>query len=441
MRGEACHLTGPGAHWLGAGTFDASAAKRSARARRFLCEADFARVHDRGRQGHGKYSSKKGKTIMPNERSTRLRSNKRGAGAATVIAVNKLQIARPAQTVEIAARDLAALGENDVTRIHVADATGRELLCQAVDTDGDHTPDQVIFQADFAAGQSQTFTATVGEKWVYAKEQFRAYGRFVRERFDDFCWENDRVAHRMYGKALETYFREMLVSSTVDIWSKRTPRMVINDWYMVDNYHADTGEGGDLYSAGRSRGCGGNGLWAADRLWVSKNHVGSRALANGPIRVMFELTYEPFEVNGVMVSEVKRISLDAGQNLDYFRSTYKPEKPTALLTGIGLKKVSGDHYEVNAERGWVAKWEPMEQNAGWQGLAMIVDPALYERQTEDERNLLILARVPADNVASYWAGFCWDQAGHFTEFEAWKTHVDRFALGLGSPIEVRVSVQ
>jgi hypothetical protein len=83
----------------------------------------------------------------------------------------------------------------------------------------------------------------------------------------------------------------------------------------------------------------------------------------------------------------------------------------------------------------------MEQNAGWQGLAMIVDPALYERQTEDERNLLILARVPADNVASYWAGFCWDKAGHFTEFEAWKTHVDRFAQGLRSPIEVRVSVQ
>ena len=112
----------------------------------------------------------------------------------------------------------------------------------------------MIFQADFAAGESKTFTVSVGDKWVYTKDRFRAYGRFVRERFDDFCWENDRIAHRMYGKALETYFREMLVSSTVDIWSKRTPRMVINDWYMVDNYHADTGEGGDLYSAGPAAG-------------------------------------------------------------------------------------------------------------------------------------------------------------------------------------------
>ena len=378
---------------------------------------------------------------MPKGDPTGPQGNGTGTGQGTVTAVNLLQIARPDQTIELWAKDLAALGEKDLARIHVKDATGKELLCQAVDTDGDYTPDQVIFQADFAAGQSQTFTATVGDKWVYTKDQFRAYGRFVRERFDDFCWENDRIAHRMYGKALETYVRELLVSSTVDIWSKRTTRMVINDWYMVDNYHADTGEGGDLYSAGLSRGCGGNGLWAADRLWLSKNHVNSRVLANGPIRVMFELTYEPFEVNGVMVSEVKRISLDAGQNVDHFRSIYKPEKPTALINGVGLKKVSGERWDVNTERGWLAKWEPMEKNAGKQGLVVIVDPKLYEKQTEDQRNLLMLARVPADNMASYWAGFCWDKGGQFADFEAWKTYVDQFAQGLLSPIEVSVSVR
>ena len=373
---------------------------------------------------------------MPKKDSTGLQ----GSGTGTVTAVNKLQVARPSQTIELSAKDLAALGEKDLARIHVKDATGKELVCQAVDTDGDYTPDQVILQADFAAAQTRTFKVTVGDKWVYTKDQFRAYGRFVRERFDDFCWENDRIAHRMYGKALETYFREMLVSSTVDIWSKRTPRLVINDWYMVDDYHRDTGEGADLYSAGLSRGCGGNGLWAADKLWVSKNHVNSRVLANGPIRVMFELTYEPFEVNGIMVSEVKRISLDAGQNVDHFRSIYKPEKPTALITGIGLKKVNGDRWDVNTERGWLAKWEPMEQNAGEQGLVIIVDPKLYEKQTEDQLNLLMLTRVPADNVASYWAGCCWDKGGQFADFEAWKAYVDQFAQSLLSPIEVSVSV-
>ena len=64
----------------------------------------------------------------------------------------------------------------------------------------------------------------------------------------------------MYGAALETWKQEPLTSSGLDVWVKRTPRLIINDWYMVDDYHRDTGEGADLYSVGRTRGCGGSGL-------------------------------------------------------------------------------------------------------------------------------------------------------------------------------------
>jgi hypothetical protein len=359
-----------------------------------------------------------------------------------VKAVNKLQIARANQTIELSAKDLAPLGE-DLTKLHVKDASGKEVLCQAVDTDFDayHKPDHLIFQADFAPGETKTFTVSAGDKLVYTREQVKAHGRFVRERFDDFAWENDRIAHRMYGKALETWKGEPLTSSTVDIWSKRTPKMVIDEWYMVDNYHADTGDGADFYSAGPTRGCGGNGLWAADKLWVSKNFVASRVLANGPIRVMFELDYEPFDVNGTQVAETKRITLDAGSHLDRFQSSYKPQGQAALTTGIGLKKVNGEEKALNTEHGWLAKWERMEKNAGMQGLAVVVDPKLFEKQTEDQRNLLVLVKVPADNVVSYRAGFCWDKAGQFTNLDAWKTYVDQFAQGLASPIEVSVSAE
>ena len=121
-----------------------------------------------------------------------------------VRAVNKLSIARPSQTIELTAKDLTPLGEKDLNKIHVSDSTGRELLCQAVDTDYDelHRPDVVIFQADFAANQTRTFVVKAGKKQEYAKDDFKAYGRFVRERFDDFAWENDLIAHRTYGKAL-----------------------------------------------------------------------------------------------------------------------------------------------------------------------------------------------------------------------------------------------
>jgi len=193
----------------------------------------------------------------------------------SVKAVNKLQIARPSQTIELTAKDLAPLGEKDLAKIHVRESSGRELLCQAVDTDYDdyHKPDLVIFQADFAPGETKTFIVSAGRKHEYAKDDFKAYGRFVRERFDDFAWENDRIAHRTYGKALITWKGEPLTSSSIDIWSKRTARLVINDWYMVDNYHADMGEGADDYSAGATRGCGGSGIWTNNQLYVPRTSL------------------------------------------------------------------------------------------------------------------------------------------------------------------------
>lgn len=362
------------------------------------------------------------------------------AGALTIKAVNTLQLARAGETIELSAADMASLGEHDLAKVHIRDAAGKELLSQAVDTDYDdlHQPDIVIFQADFAPGETKHFIASAGAKHVYAEADFRAHGRFVRERFDDFAWENDRIAHRTYGKALETWKGEPLTSSTIDIWSKRTPKMVIDEWYMVDNYHADAGEGADFYSAGTSRGCGGNGLWAADKLWVSSNFVESRVLANGPIRVMFELVYDAFDVNAARVSEVKRVTLDAGSQFDHFQSFYKPQAGTALTVGVGLKKVAGEATQFNAGHGWLAKWEPVEKSAGNQGLAIIVDPKLLEKSTADRQNLLLLAKAPGNNV-SYWAGFGWDKAGAFTSFEAWVAHVDEVSRRLRSPIEISVT--
>jgi negative regulator of sigma E activity len=89
-----------------------------------------------------------------------------------VKAVNHLDIARPSQTIELSAAQVAPLGEKDLRKIHVKDADGKELLCQAVDTDGDYHPDEVIFQSDFAAGATNNFTVTLGKKWDYTKDQF-----------------------------------------------------------------------------------------------------------------------------------------------------------------------------------------------------------------------------------------------------------------------------
>jgi hypothetical protein len=359
----------------------------------------------------------------------------------TVTAVNRLKLARQSEAIELSAEQLAALGEKDLTKIHVRDGAGKEVLAQAVDTDYDdyHKPDTLIFQADFGPQETKTFTLTAGAKREYAKEDFRAYGRFVRERFDDFAWENDRVAHRTYGKALITWKGEPLTSSAIDIWSKRTSKLVINDWYMVDNYHADHGEGVDAYSAGPTRGCGGSGIWSNGQLYVPTNFIDSRVLTNGPIRVMFELVYEPFEVNGVKVSQVLRVSLDAGSQLNRFRTSYQAASGSeSLALAIGFKKVKEEQKEFNQARGWLTIWEPVEKNQGMQGLAVVADPSAIDKTGEDKLNHLVILKPGVATPITYWAGFAWDRAGHITSAESWKSYVDQFAERLRSPIDITI---
>lgn len=359
----------------------------------------------------------------------------------TVTAANKLKLARQSETIELSGESLAPLGEKDLAKLHVHDSAGKEIVCQAVDTDYDdyHKPDVLIFQADFAPGETKTFTVTAGKKREYVKEDFRAYGRFVRERFDDFAWENDRIAHRTYGKALITWKGEPLTSSAIDIWSKRTARMVINDWYMVDNYHADHGEGVDAYSAGPTRGCGGNGLWSNGQLYIPTNFVDSRVLANGPIRVMFELVYEPFDVGEAKVSQVLRVSLDAGSQLNHFRPGFRSANGNEeLAVAIGLKKVKEEQKDFNPARGSLTIWEPVEKNLGMQGLAIVVDPSAVDKVVEDKLNHLVVLKPGITAPVSYWSGFAWDRAGKITTAEAWKKYVDEFAERLRSPIGVTV---
>ncbi len=366
------------------------------------------------------------------------------AASLEVTAVNPLPFARSAQTIELSAEQLAPLGVANLNMVHVRDSEGKELVCQAIDLDGDPLRkfDAVLFQADFAANATATFTVVAGAKQVYKKEQFRAFGRFVRERFDDFAWENDLVAHRTYGKALETWEGEPLSSSTIDAWSKRTPRMVINDWYLADDYHVDHGEGADFYSAGLSRGCGGTGLWADGRLWVSRNFVNSTVLANGPIRVLFELEYAPYTVNGVSVTETRRVSLDGGSQFNKMEARYKsftvPGKEVSLTAATGLKKVADETVASSPAEGWLSKWEKVEKNSGNQGMAIIASPADFVEHTSDSLNQLVLLKPDKDNVATYWFGSAWDKAGRFTDAESWKKHVAEEAKSLVSPVQVSV---
>ncbi len=106
-------------------------------------------------------------------------------------------------------------------------------------------------------------------------------------------------------------------------------------------------------------------------------------LANGPIRLIFELDYAPWEAgSGVHVSETKRVIADAGQHFDTFQSTFKiAGNPGGLALAIGMAKHAGITFEGNALAGSLHSWEPYTGDNGHVGCAVLgISEAVSEPQ-------------------------------------------------------------
>ena len=366
-----------------------------------------------------------------------------GEGPAIRIRVtNLLDAARPTEVVEVEAAALAGqAAPADLARLAVTNArTGREILSQAVDENGDGVNDRLIFQADFGPGEALEFLLASAAPRKPRLADFRVYGRFVREREDDFAWENDRVAFRFYGQALETFEKEPLTSSALDAWSKRTGRLVLNEWYLQDDYHRDHGEGGDFYPAGRTRGCGGSGLVVNGTLAVSRNFRASRVLAPGPIRLVFELDYPEWETPGLSVKETKRVTLDAGSQLNRLESSYRAAGDGPITWAVGARKAQGVAPRFDRERGILRTWEHLTNYGenGWLGCGVVVDPATIVETREEGGNQLAVAQTPAGAPATWYAGSGWDGSGRFPDVASWDRYLDAFAARLRSPLRVEV---
>ena len=382
------------------------------------------------------------------------------ASALTVTVTHQLPSARPAETITVPWAAVArALPGALLQQLAVKDATGRSLpyqvtniAPQAKDPSGAGVAyGELIFQHDFAAGEkSATFTI---EKISTVAPVFPAQvsARYVPERLDDFAWENDKIGHRTYGPALAApalpgISKEVLVTSGLDVWCKRVSYPIVDRWYNKghDHYHKDEGEGMDMYQVGASRGCGGTGVWVNQQLYVSRNYKSWKVIANGPIRAIFELTYEAWPAGGLMVSEVKRFTVDAGHNLDQIESTFTVTGAKEITVGIGLNKTPTDKGQEpqitltpNPADGSLTQWVVQKTN-GSLGTAVIV-PAGFLGLAEDERNHLLLAKVATGQPLRYYAGAGWSKAGEFSTPQAWHDYVAAWAARAAWPVQIVLS--
>jgi hypothetical protein len=354
---------------------------------------------------------------------------------------NPLAARRSAETIALTLAELAKVVPGlDLKKTQVIDARGKAVLSQLVDSHGDETPDQIVFQADLGPSESKTFKLRVAERTSAVEANYRVYGRFVRERHDDFAWENDVVAHRMYGPDLETCKKEPLTSSGVDVWVKRVSKLVVNEWYMTDNYHKDFGEGADFYAVGKSRGCGGVGIWSGGKLSVSKNFASSRVLANGPIRLVFELTYAPWGTGSMRVSETKRVTLDAGSHFSRFESTFKGAKGT-LPIAIGIAKHPGWVLEVDDKAAAMRVWEPLDGGkSGNLGTAVVLPPGSKVETQQTDLEHLLVTPAPKSGPLTYYVGTAWDRGSPIADASKWAKEVQFLSSRLANPVQVSLAV-
>ena len=374
-------------------------------------------------------------------------------------ASHDLAIARPSETITIPWTEVnRALPGALIQRLAVRDRSGRVLahqvtnvLPQAKDPHNIGAAyGELIFQYNFAAGEkSATFTV---EKTETLAPVFptAVTARYIQERLDDFAWENDLVAHRTYGPALGApavpgVNKEVLVTSGLDIWFKRVSYPVVDRWYNKghDHYHKDEGEGMDMYNVGKSRGCGGSGVWDGKQLYTSHNYKTWKVLANGPVRAVFELSYDTWDAGGVAVSEVKRFTVDAGHQFDRIDSTFTFAGPAALTVAIGLNKNPADKGQkaqvssaIDEPRGALSQWVQQASHGAF-GTAIVLPGATGF--AADTLNELVLAKATSGQPLRYYVGAAWDKAGRVTTPQQWNNEIATLAARVANP--VRLSLQ
>jgi unsaturated rhamnogalacturonyl hydrolase len=369
----------------------------------------------------------------------------------------------------------------------VMDGLSSHILdSQIYSSESNSTPDKLLFQVDLAPGETRTFYILDASALAAVPPPIvKTFARYVPERHDDFAWESDRIAHRMYGPALETWQAEPLTSSGIDVWVKRTRNLVINDMYGTMKLFVTNGPSQDDFKVGKTRGDGGLGIWKDGKLYVSKNWRSYKIITTGPIRSEFELTYDAWDAAGQKISETKHISIDAGSNLSRVESTFSSDDKSPIQVGIGLAERPGENttldmnemiagtviynwtnsiekglFVQDKEYSFMTYWQPQDFAKGVIGTAIVLPKGSIQFFTNDNPNVpdskfvaptktltegqpalrSILAIAPAEisKPFVYYFGAGWSESGDFPNAGAWNDYVTHFVSRQNHPLQVTI---
>ncbi len=362
-----------------------------------------------------------------------------GKGNALRISVeNPASFPRAHETIEVPLVEVfRTLGAVDTSSIMVTELGGDTALRAQVDGS------MLLFQTTLAPHGTKEFVVRAGTP-KHTVPASLVDGRYVLPR-EDYAWENDRMAFRMYGPALAAE-----VNNGIDVWTKRVNYLIVKKWYKEsessppgkDSYHQDRGEGADFFEVGKSLGAGGSGLWIAGSLRQPGVFVNQRTIADGPIRVKFELSYRWVLEGRDTLTERKVISLDAGQNLNKVEVRFEGRRtPDSLVIACGLVKRANTHLTKDPERHWIALWGLTNSDTvnGSLGTGIVIAQGTYAQFTEDASQFLVLTPSTHGSPFLYYAGAGWTRHGDIQREGDWIRSLVNKAGGLNAPLLIRYS--
>ena len=257
--------------------------------------------------------------------------------------------------------------------------------------------------------------------------------RFVPERADDFVFENNLVAGRFYGKALEGN----PTSPGIDIWVKLPGALVADTWYAEaqkdPNYYHHNHGGKDCYKVATSLGGGASAPLIDGRLAMpATNYRSYDIVEQTPDKVVFVLHYPEWEAaEGVKVSLDKQVTVTADSYFCRVDDTYKFTGADKLTIAAGLLRHSAQQT-IEQERLTpiaYAIWEhasdqSVEREDGMLGVAVVV-PGAENVCVHDELDHGIATReIKSGEAFTYYFGSCWSK-GDLQTAEAWFAEVEK----------------
>ena len=253
----------------------------------------------------------------------------------------------------------------------------------------------------------------------------QAFVRFMPEANENICWENDRIAFRVYGSPVKNR-----VSSGIDIWTKSVDYPIISKWYDQNNqgksYHENHGEGLDFYHVAYVRGLGGTAIWRNGKPYISAPYTTHKILKNTEEEIAFELNFDAWDVDGIKVSEKKIISLKVGNNFCKVTSTFTTDSKEPLTVALGLSFTKNPEIFKDSKKGTLTLWESFEPYNGELGTTVAVNPNQIKEFSEYEKEKYVVLKVKSGKPITYFVGTGWNKAPQFKSKQDWLDYVSNF---------------